>query len=81
MTEREPWEFAVGLAATELTRQFGVVSIEGIGLTESDGPAVAAQGCCCAICMSCNGWNSTYDETSRRTSRGTSPSTNDAPEP
>jgi DNA mismatch repair protein MutS len=44
VTEREPWEFDVGLAAAELTRQFGVVSIEGIGLTESDGPAVAAAG-------------------------------------
>ncbi|MDP9176740.1 MAG: DNA mismatch repair protein MutS [Gemmatimonadota bacterium] len=44
VTEREPWEFDVGLAAEELTRQFGVASIEGIGITESDGPAVAAAG-------------------------------------
>ena len=44
VTEREPWEFDVGLATTELTRQFEVASIEGIGITESDGPAVAAAG-------------------------------------
>jgi len=44
VTEREPWEFDVGLAAAELTRQFDVASIEGIGITESDGPAVAAAG-------------------------------------
>jgi DNA mismatch repair protein MutS len=44
VTEREPWEFDAGLAATELTRQFGVVSIEGIGITDSDAPAVAAAG-------------------------------------
>ncbi|MEO7683434.1 MAG: DNA mismatch repair protein MutS, partial [Gemmatimonadaceae bacterium] len=44
VTEREPWEFDVGLATTELTRQFDVASIEGIGITESDGPAVAAAG-------------------------------------
>ena len=44
VTEREPWEFDIGLATTELTRQFDVASLEGIGITESDGPAVAAAG-------------------------------------
>ncbi|HLE55571.1 MAG TPA: DNA mismatch repair protein MutS, partial [Rhodothermia bacterium] len=44
VTEREAWEFDAGLAAAELTQQFGVVSIEGLGITESDGPAVAAAG-------------------------------------
>jgi DNA mismatch repair protein MutS len=44
VTERESWEFDVELAAAELTRQFGVVSIEGIGITEADSPAVAAAG-------------------------------------
>jgi len=44
VTEREPWEFDVGLATTELIRQFDVASLEGIGITEPDGPAVAAAG-------------------------------------
>jgi DNA mismatch repair protein MutS len=44
VTEREPWEFDVGLATTELTRQFDVASLEGIGITEADSPAVAAAG-------------------------------------
>lgn len=44
ITEREPWEFDAGLAATELTRQFEVASVEGIGISESDEPALAAAG-------------------------------------
>jgi len=44
ITERESWEFDPDLAATELTRQFGVASVEGIGISESDRPALAAAG-------------------------------------
>ncbi|MEP6905684.1 MAG: DNA mismatch repair protein MutS, partial [Gemmatimonadales bacterium] len=44
ITERESWEFDSELAATELTRQFGVASVEGIGISESDEPALAAAG-------------------------------------
>jgi DNA mismatch repair protein MutS len=44
ITERELWEFDAGLAATELTRQFEVASVEGIGINESDEPALAAAG-------------------------------------
>ena len=44
VTEREPWEFDAGLASTELTRQFGVASVEGIGISEGDGLALAAAG-------------------------------------
>ena len=44
IAEREAWEFDAGLAATELTRQFGVTSIEGIGISEADELAVAAAG-------------------------------------
>ena len=44
ITERESWEFDPELAATELTRQFGVASVEGIGISESDEPALAAAG-------------------------------------
>jgi len=44
VTEREPWEFDAGLAATELARQFGVASIEGLGIGDNDEPALAAAG-------------------------------------
>lgn len=44
VTERETWEFDAALAAEELTRQFQVASIEGMGITENDGPALAAAG-------------------------------------
>jgi DNA mismatch repair protein MutS len=44
VAERETWEFDVGLAATELTRQFSVASIEGIGISDADEPALAAAG-------------------------------------
>ena len=44
ITERESWEFDPDLAATELTRQFSVASVEGIGISESDRPALAAAG-------------------------------------
>ena len=44
ITERDAWEFDPELAATELTRQFSVASVEGIGISESDRPALAAAG-------------------------------------
>jgi DNA mismatch repair protein MutS len=44
VTEREPWEFDADLAAAELARQFAVASVEGIGISESDKPALAAAG-------------------------------------
>jgi DNA mismatch repair protein MutS len=44
VTERESWEFDAALAATELARQFGVASIEGLGIGDNDEPALAAAG-------------------------------------
>jgi DNA mismatch repair protein MutS len=44
ITEREQWEFDSGLAATEIARHFGVASIEGLGISDTDTPAVAAAG-------------------------------------
>jgi len=44
VTERDQWEFDPALAATELARQFGVASIEGLGIGQADTPAIAAAG-------------------------------------
>jgi DNA mismatch repair protein MutS len=44
VTEREGWEFDAQLAADDLTRQFGVSSVEGFGLGAEDGAAVGAAG-------------------------------------
>ncbi len=44
VTEREAWEFDAALAATELTRQFDIASVEGMGISEVDEPALAAAG-------------------------------------
>jgi DNA mismatch repair protein MutS len=44
LTEREPWEFDETLGRDELARQFGLHSIEGLGLDEHFGPAIAAAG-------------------------------------
>lgn len=44
VTERESWEFDAELAATELTRHFAVTSVEGIGISSSEAPALAAAG-------------------------------------
>ncbi len=43
-TERERWEFDPDLAAEELARRFGLTSLDGFGLGQSDTPAVAAAG-------------------------------------
>jgi DNA mismatch repair protein MutS len=44
ITEREPWEFDADRARTELARQFGVHSLEGLGITTEDDLAVGAGG-------------------------------------
>ena len=44
VTERESWEFDANLAGTELARRFGIASIEGMGITDADAPALAAAG-------------------------------------
>ena len=44
VTERDQWEFDPALAETEIARQFGVASIEGLGIGQADTPAIAAAG-------------------------------------
>ena len=44
VTEREPWEFDPALASTEVARHFGVASVEGLGISDEDAPAIAAAG-------------------------------------
>ena len=44
VTEREPWEFDESLAREDLARQYGVLSLDGLGLTSGDALAVAAVG-------------------------------------
>ncbi len=44
ITEREPWEFDAAHAADDLARQYAVHSLEGIGLTDADTPAIGAAG-------------------------------------
>ena len=44
VTEREEWEFDASLARDELARQYGVLSIDGLGLDTNDAMAVGAAG-------------------------------------
>ncbi|HEX5435594.1 MAG TPA: DNA mismatch repair protein MutS [Gemmatimonadaceae bacterium] len=44
ITEREAWEFDAALASEELSRQFGVASLEGFGVGAEDTVAVSAAG-------------------------------------
>ena len=44
VTEREVWEFDEPLAREDLARQYGVASLEGLGIDTSDGLAVSAAG-------------------------------------
>lgn len=44
VTERDAWEFDPALAGDELSRQYGVASLEGFGLGAADAPAVGAAG-------------------------------------
>jgi len=43
-TEREAWEFDPELAREELTRAFGLASLDGLGVEPADRPAVGAAG-------------------------------------
>jgi DNA mismatch repair protein MutS len=44
ITTREPWEFNPALAREDLARQFCVHSLDGLGVGETDAPAVGAAG-------------------------------------
>ncbi|HEY7233637.1 MAG TPA: DNA mismatch repair protein MutS [Gemmatimonadaceae bacterium] len=44
ITEREAWEFDSELATDDLTRQYRVQSLEGLGIGDAEKPAVAAAG-------------------------------------
>ena len=44
VTERERWEFDEPLGREDLTRQFGVQGLDGLGLESQDDPAVGAAG-------------------------------------
>ncbi|MDQ6829210.1 MAG: DNA mismatch repair protein MutS [Gemmatimonadota bacterium] len=44
VTEREAWEFDPSLAREELTRQYGVQSLEGFGISSEDDAATGAAG-------------------------------------
>ncbi len=44
VTEREAWEFDDALATDELTRHFGVLSLEGFGLGPADAATIGAAG-------------------------------------
>ncbi len=44
VTEREAWEFDADLAGTDIARHFGIASIEGLGISEHDTPAISAAG-------------------------------------
>jgi len=44
VTRREPWEFDPALASEELTRRFGLASLEGLGMESEDALAIGAGG-------------------------------------
>jgi DNA mismatch repair protein MutS len=44
VTEREAWEFDPAMARDDLARQFGVLSLDGLGVGAGDAPAVGAAG-------------------------------------
>ena len=44
VTEREAWEFDPELAREDLTRSYGLASLDGLGIAAEDGPAVGAAG-------------------------------------
>ncbi|MDE3216544.1 MAG: DNA mismatch repair protein MutS, partial [Gemmatimonadota bacterium] len=44
VTEREPWEFDEAMARDALAEQFGVLSLDGLGVGPADGPAICAAG-------------------------------------
>ena len=47
MTERDPWEFDPALAADELARHFGVMSIAGLGIGDRPLARWAPPVLCC----------------------------------
>ncbi len=44
VTEREGWEFDEPLAREDLSRQYGVISLDGLGIAADDGLLVSAAG-------------------------------------
>jgi DNA mismatch repair protein MutS len=44
ITERDAWEFDEPLAREDLARQYGVLSLDGMGVAADDGPAISAAG-------------------------------------
>lgn len=44
VTEREGWEFDEPLAREDIARQYGVLSLDGMGVAADDGPAISAAG-------------------------------------
>jgi DNA mismatch repair protein MutS len=44
ITERDAWEFDEPLAREDLARQYGVLSLDGMGVAADDGPAICAAG-------------------------------------
>src|SRR6185436_15205112 len=44
ITERDAWEFDEPLAREDLARQYGVLSLDGLGVAADDGPAISAAG-------------------------------------
>lgn len=43
-TRREAWEFDVSLGESEITRHYGLSSLDGLGFEERDRPAIGAAG-------------------------------------
>src|SRR5262245_15964357 len=44
ITEREGWEFDEPLAREDLARQYGVLSLDGLGIAADEAPAICAAG-------------------------------------
>ncbi len=44
VTEREGWEFDISMARDDLSKHFGVLSVEGLGIGDGDAVAVSAAG-------------------------------------
>jgi DNA mismatch repair protein MutS len=44
VTERDAWEFDVSMAREDVARQYGLLSLEGLGIDAPDGPAISAAG-------------------------------------
>ena len=44
VTERDAWEFDAAMARDDLARQFGVLSLDGLGLGDGDAAALGAAG-------------------------------------